>query len=132
MNEIIYQKIQRLSEELKYIEDNRERFLNSLKTSLDTKKIVERSVYLCAEMVLDIADLLLIKNSLPKPLTYSEAIYKLGDNNIIPKEFAYRFVYIAGLRNFLSHDYLKDTVTELEKFLEAGLKDVKEFLGFLK
>jgi len=51
MNEIIYQKIQRLSEELKYIEDNRERFLNSLKTSLDTKKIVERSVYLCAEII---------------------------------------------------------------------------------
>lgn len=129
---IILEKIERLKNEVKYLKDNKTRFLNNIRTSTDIKKIVERSVYLCCEMVLDISDLLIVKNGYSKPLTYSEIIYKLGENKIIPKKFAYKFVYIAGLRNFLSHDYLKDTVPELEKFLKIGIQDVEKFLSFIE
>lgn len=59
-------------------------------------------------------------------------IYKLGDYHIIPEDFANRFVYIAGLRNFLAHDYQKDTVPELEKFLLVGVKDIECFIELLK
>ena len=93
-----------------------------------SKKIVERSVYLCAEIVLDIADLLIIKKGYPKPSSYSDSIYKLGDYGLIPKEFAYKFVYIAGIRNFLAHDYQKNTIPELEKFLKYGLEDIEHFV----
>ncbi len=103
---IILEKIERLKNEVKYLKDSKIRFLNNIRTSTDIKKIVERSVYLCCEMVLDISDLLIVKSGYSKPLTYSEIIYKLGENKIIPKKFAYKFVYIAGLRNFLSHDYM--------------------------
>ena len=61
-----------------------------------------------------------------------EIIYKLGENKIIPEEFAYRFVYIAGLRNFLSHDYIKDTVVELKKLLKTGIWDVEKFIEFIR
>lgn len=53
MTELLFQKLQRLKEEVVYLKDNRERFLSTLKTSADTRKIVERSVFLTAEMVLD-------------------------------------------------------------------------------
>lgn len=128
MNPVILNKIERLKEEVKYLTDNKKGFLNSLKTSLETKKIVERSVYLCAEIALDIADLVIIKKGFPKPSTYSDSLYKLGDYGIIPKEFAYRIVYLAGLRNFLAHDYQKSTIPELDRFLKNGLKDIKQYI----
>lgn len=128
MDEVLFNKLQRLKEEVKYLVDNQLKFISTLKFSIDTKKMVERSVYLCAEIILDIADLLLIKMGYPKPSSYSDSIFKLGDYGLIPKEFAYKFVYIAGLRNFLAHDYQKDTIPELEKFLEKGLKDIEYFL----
>ncbi len=132
MNEVLFNKIQRLKEEIKYLIDHRHKFLQTLKSSLETRKIVERSVYLCAEIVLDTADLLIIKNGCPKASSYSDAIYKLGDYHMIPEEFARKFAYIAGLRNFLAHDYQKDTTPELEKFLTHGIKDVEYFIEMIK
>jgi len=74
VNPVILNKIERLKEEVKYLTDNKKGFLNSLKASLETKKIVERSVYLCAEIALDIADLVIIKKGFPKPSTYSDSL----------------------------------------------------------
>ncbi|MDO9585696.1 MAG: DUF86 domain-containing protein [Syntrophales bacterium] len=127
MNLVIFNKIERLKEELKYLTDHKNDFLRTIKTSIETKKIVERSVYLCAEIALDIADLIIIKKGFPKPATYSDSLYKLGDYGIIPREFAYHIVYLAGLRNFLAHDYQKSTIPELERFLRKGLKDIKQY-----
>jgi len=128
MKEVLFNKLQRLKEETKYLVDNKPKLFRNLKSSVETKKIVERSVYLCAEIVLDIADLIIIKKGYPKPMTYSDSIYKLGEYNLIQKEFARKFVYIAGVRNFLAHDYQKNTVPELGKFLKYGLNDLKKFM----
>ena len=47
-------------------------------------------------MALDIADLLIVSKDFPKPNTYRDAIHKLGEYKIVPVEFAYKFIYIAG------------------------------------
>lgn len=132
MTELLFHKLQRLKEEVAYLKDNRERFLSTLRSSIDTRKIVERSVFLTSEMVLDLADLVIIKKGYPKPGTYRDSIYKLGEFKIVPEEFAYSFTYIAGLRNFLAHDYLKETVPTLEIFLKAGLSDVETFISHME
>ncbi len=108
MQEVLYSKLQRLKEEVNYLGDHKAEFVRTLKTSTETRKIVERTVYLCAEIVLDIADLLILKKGYPKPSTYSDSIFKLGDYRIVPKDFASKFVYIAGIRNFLAHDAQDD------------------------
>lgn len=132
MDRVLFQKLERLKEELLYLKKNKTSLLKNLRTSIETKKITERSIYLLAEIVLDIADLIIIKKSYPKPSTYSDSIYKLGDYNIIPKDFAYKLVYIAGLRNFLAHDYQKSTIPELEKFLRSGIKDIEQFIKHIE
>ncbi len=128
MNSVIFNKLERLKEEIKYLSDNRQDFMAGLDHSRETRMIVERSVYLCCEIALDIADLLLVGAKHPKPATYSDSVYKLGDYGIIPKQFAHKFVYIAGLRNFLAHDYQKSTLPELLRFLRQGLQDMNEFV----
>lgn len=132
MNEVLFRKLERLKEEVFYLETNRTKFLKDLKTSLDIKKIVERSVYLCAEISLDIADMVIAIKGFPKPSTYSDSIYKLGEYKVVPKDFARRFIYIAGLRNFLAHDYQIDTTADLKRFLKSGLNDIKKFIGYIE
>lgn len=131
MNEVLFRKVERLKEEVLYLETNR-KFLKEIGRSVDTKKIVERSVYLCAEIALDIADLVITIKGFPKPSTYSDSIFKLGGYKIIPKDFARKFVYIAGLRNFLAHDYQIDTSADLKRFLQSGLGDIKKFIGYIE
>ena len=132
MNEVLFRKVEKLKEEIRYLEKNKTVFSRGLETSVDTKKITERSVYLCAEIALDIADMVIASKGLPKPATYSDSIYKLGDYNIIQKDFAKKFVYIAGLRNFLAHDYQIDTTKDLKKFLKSGINDIKKFIGYME
>ena len=132
MNEVLFRKIERLKEEIYYMEANRTKFLKGIHVSIDIKKIVERSVYLCAEISLDIADMVIAIKGIPKPSTYSDSLYKLGDYKIIPKSFAYKFVYIAGLRNFLAHDYQIDATNELKGFLKSGIDDIKRFIGYVE
>lgn len=132
MERVLFQKLQRLKEEIFYLKKNKSTLLKRLKTSIDSKKIAERSIYLCSEIVLDVADLIILRKGCPKPSTYTDSIYKLGDYAIIPKDFAYKFVYIAGLRNFLAHDYQKSTVPELEKFLRSGIMDVERFIRYME
>ena len=132
MDRVLFQKLERLKEELFYLKNNKTYLIKKLQTSLDAKKITERSVYLCAEIVLDIADLILVKKGFPKPSTYSDSIYKLGEYAVIPKGFASKFVYIAGLRNFLAHDYQKSTLPELERFLKSGIEDVEMFIKHIE
>jgi len=128
MSDVLFLKIQRLKDETLYLKGNKDRFLATLRSSTDTRKIVERSVFLAAEAVLDISDLILVNKGCPRPATYRDAIYKLGEYKIVPQEFAYRFTYIAGVRNFLAHDYLKDTTPTLEDFLREKLADIETFL----
>ena len=132
MSDVLFLKIQRLKDETLYLKGNKDRFLATLRSSTDTRKIVERSVFLAAEAVLDISDLILINKGCPRPATYRDAIYKLGEYKIVPQEFAYRFTYIAGVRNFLAHDYLKETTPTLEDFLKEKLTDIESFIQFVE
>ncbi len=131
MNEVLHSKIQKLKEEVLYLRKKRTEFLKNIDISIDQKRIAERSIYLCAEIVLDIAEMVISMKGLPKPSTYSDSIHKLGDYNIVPKPFARKLIYIAGLRNFLAHDYQIDTGTTLKEFLKSGIPDIQRFLNYM-
>jgi len=132
MNEVLFRKLERLKEEVLFLKENKAKFQKNLRISIDTRKIMERSVYLCAEIALDIADTVIALKGLPKPSTYSDSIRKLGEYKIIPKSFARKFIYIAGLRNFLAHDYQIDNSDELRKFLGSGLMDMGKYIHFIE
>ncbi len=83
-------------------------------------------------MALDIADLIIVARGWPKPATYREAIDKLGEMGVLSAEFAHRFAYVAGLRNFLAHDYLKDTRPSLQEFLTGRLPDFRTYLDLVR
>jgi len=132
MAAVLRRKIERLKEELLYLETRKARFLKELRSDPEIRRLTERSVYLCAEIALDITDLAISIKGLPRPSSYSDSIRKLGEFRLIPRVFAKRFSYIAGLRNFLAHDYEVDTAPDLMRFLKTGLGDLRRFVALME
>lgn len=89
-------------------------------------------LYLVSDGSISLAEMLIKHNSLTTPQSYYEAIDILGENGILPKEFAYKFAKIASFRNFLAHDYEKiDYLVICEEVL-SKLDEIKEFISYIE
>ena len=92
-------------------------------------------LYLASDGCITLAEMVIKHRSLQSPQSYYEAIDILGENKVLPKEFAYNFAKIASFRNFLAHDYEKidylviceDVLNKLEE-IEIYLEYIEESL----
>jgi len=62
-------------------------------------------LYLASDGCVAIAEMMLKYKGFDRAQSYYEAIDTLGEQGILPREFAYRFAKIASFRNYLAHDY---------------------------
>ena len=69
---------------------------------------------------------------LPSAQSYYEAIDILGENEVIPKGFAYNFAKIASFRNFLAHDYENIDYLVICKEVLKKLDDIKEYIRYIQ
>ena len=89
-------------------------------------------LYLVSDGCITLAEMIIKLKSLNTPQSYYEAIDTLGENDIIPKEFAYNFAKIASFRNFLAHDYEKiDYLVICDEVLNK-LDDISEYLQLIE
>lgn len=64
---------------------------------------------------------------------YKEIARKLGETNIVPKDFAEkRLALMAGYRNRLTHFYAEIGPKELYDILQNNIGDIEEFLRAIK
>ena len=89
-------------------------------------------LYLLSDGCISLAEMIIKYKSLTKPQSYYEAIDILGENDIIPREFAYDFAKIASFRNFLVHDYEKIDYLQICDEVLNKLDDVKQYLHYIK
>ena len=128
----IEKKIDRLEYYLKlldeYKQDCKDRFLNDPMY----EGALLHYLYLVSDGCISLAEMVIKYKSLQKAQSYYESIDILGENGILPKEFAYDFAKIASFRNFLAHDYEKvDYLVICEEVLEK-VDDIKEYLAYIK
>jgi uncharacterized protein YutE (UPF0331/DUF86 family) len=89
-------------------------------------------LYLVNDGCISLAEMIIKQKSLTNPQSYYEAIDILGENGIIPKEFAYNFAKIASFRNFLAHDYEKiDYLVICGEVLDK-LDDIQMYLELIE
>jgi len=88
---------------------------------------VERYFQRAIETVLDISSMIISQEGLGKPNEYRETIEKLGEEEILPEEFAERFADIAGFRNILVHQYSEIDVRKVHQNLTQNLDDFDVF-----
>lgn len=125
--------IQKYYSELESIlkEDAREIIGNNLK--LHT---VERLFQLIVDASVDINTHIISESNIQVPDDYQSTFIALGENKILPMEFALKIAPSVGLRNLVVHKYGKvdikkmidDIKNEIGQYFEY-LKHIQQFLG---
>ena len=131
MSPKILKKIDKLKYYLKllqeYKSDCKDRFL----TDAMYEGALLHYLYLVSDGSIALAEMLIKEKNLANAQSYYEAIDILGENDILPREFAYNFAKIAGFRNFLAHDYEKiDYLVICEEVLNK-LDEIDEYLNYI-
>jgi uncharacterized protein YutE (UPF0331/DUF86 family) len=126
--EQIYQRIGRIREYLILIESMKADCLMRFTTDPIYRGALLHYLYLLADSCISLAELVIKHKKLRIPQSYHEAIDILGENKVLEPAFAYKFARIAGLRNFLAHDYEKIDKDFICNKVLSGLGDVNIFL----
>ena len=124
----IIAKLGQLRTYLGYLADYRERRLDELRADHTLRGAVERYLQLAAEAVLDICEMVIVKEGLLHPQEYREAILILGENGILPATFAEQLAPLAGLRNILVHEYADVDLAQVHRHVREDLPDLERFM----
>lgn len=93
--------------------------------------VIERNFEVAAQSCIDISNRIISLEDLEKPSDYYQAIERLGENGIVPKDFAEDLAPIAGFRNLLVHQYLEIDQEELYRYLQ-NLEQLYRFLEYIR
>lgn len=94
--------------------------------NLVTRRAAEKTLELCIETVLDIANLIVSEENLGFPDDETHAIQLLS-TSIIPEELAKQLLRMKGFRNILIHRYAAIQPELVISYLTDHIKDFSEF-----
>jgi len=113
-------------EELKkFIEVNDSIILSDQKT----RYAIERVFMILVEEMIDINNHFIRSLNLRPVDDLKSTFTVLGENNILPYDFAYKISPITGVRNILVHQYEK---LDFELFLKNLRKNISDFAEYIK
>jgi len=127
--EIIRQKAGRIREHLAQIDAMREDCEKRFVADPIFRGAMLHYLYLLTDSCIALAEMVIRHKGLRFPQSYHEAFDILGESGIIERDFAYDFARIAGMRNFLAHDYEKIEAVVICGQVLAKVNDVHEYLS---
>jgi uncharacterized protein YutE (UPF0331/DUF86 family) len=130
--ERIYQKIGRINEYLSVIEGMKEDCRERFEVDPLYRGALLYYLYLLADSCISLAEMVIRKNNLRFPQSYQEAFDILGESGVLKPDFACAFAKIAGLRNFLDHDYEKTDMKLICDEALSKLEDVRSFVDQIR
>lgn len=92
----------------------------------------ERYLQLAIQCMLDIGNHIISDQNLGEVNEYRDVFIIMGENGILPKDFANRISSMAGFRNILVHEYLELNLDQVYENLQENLDDFKKFMVYLK
>ncbi|MEK9159234.1 MAG: DUF86 domain-containing protein [Patescibacteria group bacterium] len=95
-------------------------------------RALERQLYLLTQSTIDLAEAVLSKKRLRKPMTYKENFEVLSEAGLISKVLLEKMINMAGFRNILAHQYVALDNDKLYDVLVTSSKDIGLFLNELE
>ncbi|MEN2994061.1 MAG: DUF86 domain-containing protein [Thermodesulfovibrio sp.] len=132
MRESIRVKAERIGEYLKIVNDMEKDCEEKFSSDPIYRGALLHYLYLIADSCISLAEMIIRDKNFRTPQTYSEAIEILGENGVIPSDFAYYFAKIGGLRNFLAHDYEKIDMKIICKEVLKKIPEIKKYLSYIR
>lgn len=128
---VLLRKLEELDSYLTELERLRHRTFDELASSLQLRWSIEHGLQVCIQIVLDVGNHVLAARGEHDIEDYAEVIEKLGEHNIIPRDFSTRIRGMAGFRNILVHEYGEVNLREVYRILQERLDDFREFARYV-
>ncbi|HAK88000.1 MAG TPA: DUF86 domain-containing protein [Nitrospiraceae bacterium] len=132
MTEQIRIKIEKIMEYKKILHNMKEDCVNNFFKDPVYRGAVLHYLYLIADSCISLAEMIIRDKEFRTPQSYHEAVDILGENKIIPPDFAYEFANIASFRNLLAHDYEKIDYLKICGEALGKLDDISRYVDYIK
>jgi len=93
---------------------------------------IERGLQLCIQSVIDIGNRILSSIEQNQIKDYTDILDRLGQNNILPSQFAEEIRGMAGFRNILVHQYAEVDLKQVHDMLQNRLGDFEKYIGYIQ
>ena len=129
--EVIKQRLNQLSTSINKIERFKEVSLEEFLQDDIIQDVVEYNLFIAINMMIDIATHIVVDNNIGNPETLGEAFSILNKEKYINDDESKIYRNMVGLRNILSHEYLKIDKKIIYDVLKNNLVDIKKFIIFI-
>ncbi len=129
--EVIKHRLNQLSVSLNKIERFKEILLEEFLEDDIIQDVVEYNLFIAINMMIEIATHIVVDNNMGNPETFGEAFDILNKEKYLDDNEAKIYRNMVGLRNILSHEYLKIDKKMIYDILKNNLVDIKRFIIFI-
>lgn len=129
--EIIKQRLKQLTTSIDKIERYKEVSLEEFLEDDIIQDVVEYNLFIAINMIVDIATHIVVDNNIGNPETLGEAFSILNREKYLNDDETKAYRNMVGLRNILSHEYIKIDKRIIYGILKHNLKDFKRFIIFV-
>ena len=128
---IIQKRLQKLENYIRVLREYKEVPPKEFKQNIQIHSTVERHFELAIECILDIGNHIIAAQSFRSPEDYRDIITILGEEKVIPEDFAQSFASIANFRNILVHEYITLDLDLVYQYLHTSLDDFIKFTKYI-
>lgn len=129
--EVIKQRLNQLSTSLNKIERFKDLSLEEFLQDDIIQDVIEYNLFIAINMMIDIATHIVVDNNIGNPETLGEAFNILNREKYLSDDETKTYRNMVGLRNVLSHEYLKIDKKIIYDILQNNLIDIKKFIIFI-
>jgi uncharacterized protein YutE (UPF0331/DUF86 family) len=129
--EVIESRLRELENCLRKLEKIAELNLEAYLENELTQDAAERNLQIAIQCVLDIGTHIIAEEGFRTPSSSEEVIRILGEEGIIPVEFALNLQGMAGLRDLLVHEYLEINNERIYSLITRRREDFIRFAEYI-
>ncbi len=128
----IQKEIEELQNALGILEKHSDIDISVLEKDIERRWIVERGLIVVMQSVFNIAAHILASHFKNDWDDYFTLIGKMGDHDVLPKEFTDNFRKMSGFRNILIHEYDIIDLEVVQNVMNNDLEDFKKFISYIQ
>lgn len=123
--------MKRLDKALQILQQSSKITLEGLTGNEVLLSAVERNFQIAIECILDIGNHIISEKGFETPDDHEDILRILGEEGVLPADFAERIKGMAGFRNVLVHEYTGIDYGLLYDYLVHRLDDFRDFAGYV-
>ena len=128
----IENKLEELTKNISILQELRNISIHDLKKSPKDQWSIFYGLQISIQIVIDVGNHILAELKESRIDEYVDIIDRLGERQIIPKDFARSIRGITGLRNLLVHEYGIIEIEKIYEILQNNLSDFEEFNVYIQ